>query len=92
MIKQKYSNILKTKVLSLYEKTPKQFLNPTPTPKIAHWGPKKLKMTPKSSQNQKLEFKELQKIKVVQLHEYTPKQFLNPNLAQKKQPMRAPKR
>ena len=27
---------LETKVISLYEETPKQFLNPTPTPKLAH--------------------------------------------------------
>ena len=39
--------------------TPKLFLNPTPTPKMAHQGPKKLKMTLKSSKNQKLELKEL---------------------------------
>ena len=36
MIETKESNILKTKVVSLYKKTPKRFLNPTPTPKIAH--------------------------------------------------------
>ena len=41
MIEQMYSNTLKTKVISLYEETRKQFLNPTPTPKIAHLGPKK---------------------------------------------------
>ena len=29
-------NNLKTKVISLYKETKKQFLNPTPTPKIAH--------------------------------------------------------
>ena len=77
LIEQKQNNTLKTKVLSLYEETPKQFLNPTLTPKMAHQGPKKLKMTPKSSQNPKLELKELQKIKVAQLHEQTPKQFFN---------------
>ena len=45
--------------LTVYEETQKQFLNPTPTPKIAHQGPKKSKMTQKSSQYQKSEFKEL---------------------------------
>ena len=43
MIEQKQSNTLKTKVIGLYKETPKQFLNPTPTPKIAHQGPKKSK-------------------------------------------------
>ena len=42
----------KRKVIQLHEQSPKQFLNPTPTPKIAHWGPKTSKMTPKSSQTQ----------------------------------------
>ena len=32
-----------TKVVRLYKETPKQFLNPTPTPKIAHQGPKSRK-------------------------------------------------
>ena len=36
-----------------------------PNPKIAHWGPKKPKMTPKLSQNQKSELKETKQIKVV---------------------------
>ena len=58
MIEQKQSNILK-KGLFLYEETPKQFLNPTPFPKLAHQGTKKLEMTPKLSQNQNLELKEL---------------------------------
>ena len=31
------------KVVQLHELTPKQFLNPAPTPKIAHWGPKNKK-------------------------------------------------
>ena len=30
------SKTQKTKIISLYEETPKQFLNPTPTPKIAN--------------------------------------------------------
>ena len=47
-------------------------------PKIAHQGPKKYKMTPKLSQNQRSELKETQKMKVIQLPEQTPKQFLNP--------------
>ena len=56
---QLLSKAQKTKFISLYEETPKQFFNPTPTPKIAHQGPKKSKMTQKSSQYQKSEFKEL---------------------------------
>ena len=43
MIEQKYSKTQKTKDISLFEETPKQFLNPTSSPKIAHWGPKKSK-------------------------------------------------
>ena len=78
MIEQIWSNILKTKVVSLYKKTSKQFLNPTPTPKIAYQGPKKSKMTQILSQNQKAELKELQKIKVVHLHKQSPFQFLSP--------------
>ena len=38
------------KVVQLHEWTPKQLLNPTPTPKPAQWGPKKTKLTPKLSQ------------------------------------------
>ena len=87
MIGQKQSNTLKTKGLSQYKETPKHFLNPTLTLKIAYQGPKKLKMTTKSSQNQKLELKNLQKIKVVQLCEQTPKKFKNstqtPKIARK---------
>ena len=30
----------KMKVVQLHNETSKQFLNPTPTPKIAHYGPK----------------------------------------------------
>ena len=56
MIEQKESNTLK-KFISLYEETPKQFLNPAPTPNIANESPKKSKLTPKLSQNQKLELK-----------------------------------
>ena len=74
----------KMKVGQLHEQTPKQFSNPTPTPEIAHQGPKKPKMTPKLSQNQRSELKEEQKIKVVQLHEYTPKQYLNSTATSKK--------
>ena len=46
MIEQKQSNTLKTKDISLYEETPKQFLNPTSTPKIA-LRPQKVKNDPK---------------------------------------------
>ena len=46
------------KVVQLHEETPKQFLNPTPTPKIAHLGPKKSKMTPKLGVNHMSALKE----------------------------------
>ena len=68
----------KMKAVQLYEQTPKQFSNQTPTPKIAHQGPKKSKMTPKLSQNQMSEMEETKKMKVVQLHNETSKQFLIP--------------
>ena len=73
----------KIKVVQIHEQTMKQFFNPTPTPKIAHQGPKTSKMTPKLSQNQMSEFKVTQKMKVVQLHEQIPKQCLNPTLIPK---------
>ena len=38
-------------------------------PKNSPFGPQKLKLTPKLSQNQRSELKETKKIKVVQLHE-----------------------
>ena len=71
------------KVVQLHEYTPKQFLNPSLTPKIGRQGPKKSKMTPKFSQNQISELKEAKKMKVVQLHEQTPKQLSNPTLTPK---------
>jgi len=40
-----------------------------PTPKLAYFGHKKSKMTPKLSQNKKLELKKTLKIKITQLHE-----------------------
>ena len=49
------------KVTQLHEQNPKQFLNPTPTPKLAHQGPKKSKMTKKLSQIQMSELKEIRK-------------------------------
>ena len=61
----------------IHEQTTKQFLNSTPIPKIAHYGPKSQKMTPTLSQNQMPELKETQKMKVVQLHEQTPKHLSN---------------
>ena len=70
----------KMKVVQLHELTPNQLLNPTPTPKIAHKGHKKSKITPKLSQNQMSEYKVTKKMIVVQLHEYNPKQFLKPTL------------
>ena len=66
------------KVVELHEQIPKQYLNPTLTPKIAHQGPKKSKMTTKLSQKQMSEWKETQKMKIVRLHEQTPKQLSNP--------------
>ena len=68
----------KMKVVELHEQTSKKLSNPTLTPKLAHWGPKISKMTPKLSQNQMLELKETKKMKVVQLHESTPNLLLNP--------------
>ena len=50
------------RVVEVYEWTQKHLSNPTPTPKIAHWGPKKSKMTPKLGQNQILEMIEIYKI------------------------------
>ena len=41
-------------------------------------GPKKSKMTPKSSQNQMSGLEQTKKLKVVKLHEQTPKQLSNP--------------
>ena len=55
----------KIKVVQVHEQNPKHFLNPNPTPKMAHQGPKKSKLTPKLSQNQMSELKETQKMKVV---------------------------
>ena len=39
------------KVVQLHEYTQKQLLNPTPTPKLAHWGPKRTKITFKIKSN-----------------------------------------
>ena len=50
------------RVVEVHEWTQKHLSNPTPTPKIAHWGPKKSKMTPKLGQNQILEMIETYKI------------------------------
>ena len=58
----------KMKVIQLHEQNPKQFSNPTPTKKIAHWGPKSQKL-PQLSKNQIPELTETYKIKIVQLHE-----------------------
>ena len=43
------------------------FLNPTPTPKIAHKDPKTSQMTPNSNQNQISELSETLKMKVVHM-------------------------
>jgi len=44
-----------------------RFMNSTPTPKIANYGRKIKKMTPKLSKNQKLELKKTIKINIVQI-------------------------
>ena len=64
----------KMKIIALYEQTPKQVLNPTLNPKIAHQGPQNSKTTTKLSQNQS-ELKETKKIKVFVLYEKTTKHF-----------------
>ena len=73
----------KIKAFQLHEQTQKQLSNHTPILKIAHYGPKKSKMTPKLCQNHMSELKETKKMKVVQLHERTPKQLSNPTQTQK---------
>ena len=73
------------KVVQLYMQTPKQLLNPNPTPKIPHSSPKKSESTPKLSQIQMSELKKSQKMKVVQLYEQTTKQFSNPTQPPKRQ-------
>ena len=57
------------KVTQLHEQNPKQFLNPTPTPKLAQQGQKNQKLPKKVSQIQMSELKEITKMRVVQLHE-----------------------
>ena len=46
------------KVVQLHEKPPRQLSNPNRTPMIAQEGPKKPKITPKLSRNQRSESKE----------------------------------
>ena len=48
---------------------PQNSFEPYPDPKIAHYGPKKSKMTPKLSQNQELELKKTKEIEIIRLHE-----------------------
>ena len=67
------------KVVQLHEQNPKQFLNPSQTPKIAHQDPEKSKIIPELSTNQMSELKDTQKMNVVQLHEQNPKQLLIPS-------------
>ena len=64
------------KIVQLYELIPKQFMNPTPTAKIAHYGPKKSKMTPKLSQNQKVKLKK--KTQKIKIQEQAQKHFFEP--------------
>ena len=52
------------KVVQLDEQTQKQYSTPSHAPKIVRWGPKKFKMTPKLSQNQKSKSKNSQKKKM----------------------------
>ena len=59
MIEQKESKKQKTKVISLYEETPKHFFEPCLNHKNIPLGPQKSKRTLKLSQNQKSELKEL---------------------------------
>ena len=47
------------------------------SPKIAHMGPKRLKVTQKLGQSQKAELKRTWKIKFVQLHKENQKQAFN---------------
>ena len=53
-------------------------MDPSPTPKIARYGPKMSKITPKLSQNQMSELKETKKMKVVQLHESCATTWVDP--------------
>ena len=59
MIEQKSSKTQKTKVISLYEETPKQFFNPYPDPKNSQLGPKKVKNDHKIKSKSKIELKAL---------------------------------
>ena len=63
------------KVVNIHEWTPKQFLSPTLNPKNILIGLKKVKTTPKLSQNQMGEMKETMKMKIIALYEKTSKQF-----------------
>ena len=74
------------KVISLYEDTPKQFLNPTPTPKKAHLGPKKAKNGPKIKSKSKGRIEGTIKNKSCSNTWVDSKQFLNPTLTSKMTP------
>ena len=52
-----YKETKKMKVAQLHEKTPNLLLNPTPTPKIAHYGPKKEKITAMLSNKSETHYK-----------------------------------
>ena len=60
------------KVVQLHEYTLTQIFNPTITPTIAHWGPKKSKTSLQIIQNQTSKLNEIMIIKIVQLDEKTP--------------------
>ena len=52
MKEQRQSDILKTKIVSLYEEIPKTYLNPTPT-QISPVGPKRAQNDPKKAKDQR---------------------------------------
>ena len=54
------------KVISLYNYTPKNFLDSTPIPKIASNYPKRLKMTPPPKEKSE---KKSYKMKIISLYE-----------------------
>jgi len=56
-------------LVQLHEQTPKQFCETFLNPKNSPLGPQKVKITPKLSQNQMSELKEIKNMKVVQLHD-----------------------
>ena len=68
----------KMKVDSLYEETPKQFSDPTLTPKQPKYSHKNPKITLKLVDNKNASKWHAQKMKVDTLYEETPKQLFDP--------------